>query len=193
MRKVSTLLYCLGDEAEDVLTSTNITADDRKRYTAVVDKLDEFFRVRKNVIYERAKFNRRDQKEGESVETYITELYRLAESCEYGDMKEQLLRDRLVVGIRDTKMSERLQLDADLTLEKAKKSIRQKEAVQKQNADLQDPGAGIQWVRQQSNPHQRKGTKPHYKGGASLSRSTSSACGVVKTDTLLQTNVLHAK
>ena len=31
-RQVSTLLYCLGEEAEDVLASANITEDDRKKY-----------------------------------------------------------------------------------------------------------------------------------------------------------------
>ena len=41
-------------------------------------------------------------------------LYKLAESCNYGDMKTEMIRDRLVVGIV---LSQHLQLDADLTLE----------------------------------------------------------------------------
>ena len=53
-----TLLYCLGEEAEDVLTSTNISNDDRKQYDQVLGKMDEFFKVQKNVIFERARFNR---------------------------------------------------------------------------------------------------------------------------------------
>ena len=35
-------------------------------------------------------------------------------------MKDELIRDRLVVGIRDLALSERLQLEPDLTLDKAK-------------------------------------------------------------------------
>ena len=31
-RHISTLLYCLGEEADDVLSSTNISAEDRKKY-----------------------------------------------------------------------------------------------------------------------------------------------------------------
>ena len=42
-RQVSTLLYCLGEDAEDVLTSTNITAEDRRSYNAVIAKYDEYF------------------------------------------------------------------------------------------------------------------------------------------------------
>ena len=53
-RQISTLLYCLGEEAEDILTSTNISNDDRKKFNKVVDKIDEYFKVRKNIILERS-------------------------------------------------------------------------------------------------------------------------------------------
>jgi len=56
-------------------------------------------------------------------------LYNLASNCDYGEMQDQMIRDRLVVGIRDNSVSERLQMDPELTLEKAKKAIQQKEAV----------------------------------------------------------------
>ena len=44
-RRISTLLYCLGEEADDVLSSTNISADDRKKYNKVIDKFEEYFQV----------------------------------------------------------------------------------------------------------------------------------------------------
>ena len=56
-RQVSTLLYCLGEEADDVLTSTNISEENRKKYGEVMVKFDGFFKVRRNVILERARFN----------------------------------------------------------------------------------------------------------------------------------------
>ena len=140
-RQVSTLLYCLGEEADDVLTSTNIKDDDRKKYDAVIAKFDAFFQVRKNVIFERARFNRRNQLEGESIEQYITALYRLVDTCEYGTLKKEMLRDRIVVGIRDAHMSEKLQLDPDLTLETAKKKVRQREAVSEQGQQLRGDGS----------------------------------------------------
>ena len=91
-----------------------------------MEKFDNYFRVRHNVILERARFNWRNQFPGESAEQYITTLYNLVATCEYGELTSQLLRDRLVVGIRDTALSERFQMDADLDLEKAKKMIRQR-------------------------------------------------------------------
>ena len=63
-------------------------------------KFDKYFKVRRNTIFERARFNRRSQQEGESAEQYITKLYELIEFCEYGEL-EEMLHDRLVVGIQD--------------------------------------------------------------------------------------------
>jgi len=49
-KQVNTLLYCLGEEAESVLNSTNITEDERKTYDSVLAKFDSFFQIRRNVI-----------------------------------------------------------------------------------------------------------------------------------------------
>ena len=136
VRQVSTLLYCLGEEADDILTSTNITDDDRKKYSEVMTKFDGHFKVRKNVIFERARFNRREQEEGETVEHFIASLYQLSEDCQYAEMRNEMIRDRLVVGIRDVALSERLQTDENLTLDKAKKLIRQRDAVREQQTIL---------------------------------------------------------
>ena len=46
-RQISTLLYCMGDNAEDTLASTDISCADRSRYATVIAKFDAFFQVRK--------------------------------------------------------------------------------------------------------------------------------------------------
>ena len=115
------LLYCLGEEADNVLISTNISEENRKNYDDVLAKFDAHFKVRKNIIFERARFNPRTQEDDESVDQFITSLYSLAENCEFGPMKDKLIQDRLVVGIKDVTLSERLQTDETLTLHKAKK------------------------------------------------------------------------
>ena len=47
-------------------------------------------------------------------------------------MKSEMIRDRLVVGIRDQRLSQQLQMDPNLTLEQAKIRIHQKAAVSQQ-------------------------------------------------------------
>ena len=117
-KQISTLLYCLGEESESVLASVNATEDDRKDYDKVLELFDGYFNVRRNVIFERARFNRCYQRPGESAEQYIMELYNLAANCNYGEMEQEMIRDRLVVGIRDRNLSKTLQLDPKLTLER---------------------------------------------------------------------------
>ena len=53
------------------------------------------------------------------------ELYKLVKDCEYGTFESEMIRDRLVVGIKDGPLSKKLQSDSNLTLEKAKQEIRQ--------------------------------------------------------------------
>ena len=140
--QVNTLVYCMGDEAEDVLKGLTLTADERKGYTDVKAGLDAFFVPKKNVIYERAKFNQRVQLPGETVDSFITALYGLAEHCKYGQLRNELIRDRLVVGLRNVSLSEKLQLDRDLTLETAITKTRQSEEVRRQQSDLRGENGG---------------------------------------------------
>jgi len=92
----------------------------KKNYDKVVEAFDNYFKVCKNVIFKRACFNKRNQLPNESAEQFITVIHRMAENCEFGNMKDELIRDRIVVGIRDKSLYERLQMEAELTLDKAK-------------------------------------------------------------------------
>ena len=43
-------------------------------------------------------------------------LYGLVEHCEYEHLHEEMIRDRIVVGLQDATLAEKLQLDPDFTL-----------------------------------------------------------------------------
>ena len=85
-KQISAFVYCLGEEAESVLASTNTTAEGWRDFNRIIAKFDAYFKVRKNVIYERAQFNRTNKKSGETAEKYIMALYELSEHCEYSKM-----------------------------------------------------------------------------------------------------------
>ena len=180
-RQVSTLLYCLGEQAEDVLSSTGISEDDRKKYSEVMSKLDDYFKVRKNVIFERAQFNRRNQLPGETVEEYVTVLFNLVDSCHYAEFKEEMLRDRLVVGIRDLALSERLQMDSQLTLDRQQEAVHQHNSQLQSNPETKDSG-DLSFLKyksannpQQGKRFQRKETK--FKKTASEATARCTRCG----------------
>ena len=63
------------------------------------------------------------------------ELYRLTDSCQYRNLKHEMIHDRLVSIHNDT-FSQQLQLYPELTLNKAKKRIRQREAMDEQQKQL---------------------------------------------------------
>jgi hypothetical protein len=108
-----------GKRAEDILSSFHLTDEEAGSFDTVLDKFDKHFVVRTNVIFERAQFNSRRQEPGETTSDFITALYKLVATCDYGDKRDELLRDRIVVGISDKQLSEKLQRDDKLTLEKA--------------------------------------------------------------------------
>lgn len=134
--QIDALLYIMGDQAEDIYGTFQLSAEEAKKFTVVVEQFDKYFIPRRNVIFERARFNTRVQQEGEPAEDFVTALHALSKHCDYGELQEQLVRDRLVVGIKDQKLSARLQLDADLTLQKALETVRQVESVRQQQAEL---------------------------------------------------------
>ena len=84
----------------------------------MIAELDSFFQERRNTIFEKATLNRRSQGEDETAEEFITALFAQVENCNYDNLRDKLIRDRIVVGIKDTALSGQLQLDAGLTLEK---------------------------------------------------------------------------
>ena len=61
----------------------------------------------------------------EEVDSFITLLYHLAEHCNYRDLHNEMIRDQ--VGLRDAGLSEWLQTDSELTLNKAITMVQQTE------------------------------------------------------------------
>ena len=110
-----------------------------ERIPPVVQKFYEYFQVRKNLVYERASFNLAYQLADESAEQFITRLCQLAVNCEFGDLKNEMIHDRLIIGIREGQLSERLQMESDLTLQKAEKLVQQRAAVSQQQKVLKTP------------------------------------------------------
>ena len=136
--QISTLIYSMGDTADDIYQSFCLTDEGEHSYEVVKKKFDDHFMKKKNVIYERDKFNMRRQEEGKPVDAFITALYNLASKCDYGTLNDELIRDRIVVGIKNQSLSEKMQLNKTLTLEKAARMARESEAVRKQQQQLRD-------------------------------------------------------
>jgi len=75
------------------------------------------FQIRKNLVFERSAFNQARQLSEESAEQFITRLHLLADNSEFGNLREEMIRDHLIIGIHDKLISEWFQLESGLNLQ----------------------------------------------------------------------------
>ena len=59
-------------------------------------------------------FNQRNQKEGERIDNFVSELKRLSLTCEFGDPQDSLIRDRIVGGVLSGELQGELPKKPDL-------------------------------------------------------------------------------
>lgn len=108
-----------------------------KKYKELMATLSSHFSPPPSEIAESFRFNTRVQLENESVATFVAELRQMAEHCNFGAALNRMLRDRLVCGIRDKTVQQRLLVEKNLTLEKAVEISRSAEAAERNATEIQ--------------------------------------------------------
>ena len=126
--RVATFITCIGSEALEVYNGLPFEAKENKQVMSKVLELMERHCIgQTNVIYERYCFNNRNQESGESFDAYLTVLRTLAKTCNFGPLTDELIRDRIVCGIRDTGTRKKLLQEAKLTLQRCINTCRSAE------------------------------------------------------------------
>ena len=118
--------------------------------------------MRYSACMQRYNFNSRSQRDGESVSQFVAELHKLSEHCDFENSLEDMLRDRLVCGIRDVRVQRRLLAEAGLTFAKAFGLAQTSELAEKNFQDLQhSEGTPVHPVHKVTRPEGRgQGTVP---------------------------------
>ena len=136
--QVAILVHTMGEQAIEIYrTFVFENPADKDKLTAVQDKFESYFTPKTNVVLERFNFNKATQSEGEQIESYLTRLRLLAKTCEYGDLTDSLIRDRIVVTILDKGLKERLLREPDLSLTKCIDLCKTAEATRRHIDQLQ--------------------------------------------------------
>lgn len=131
--RTATFLTCMGSEALDIFDSLDFDSEDhRKDIDVVIDKLNKHCIGKTNETYERYIFNQRVQEPNETVDTYVTALKKLSKTCNFGNLEESLIRDKIVIGVRDTAARKRLLERSELTLKNCIDICRSFETTKKQ-------------------------------------------------------------
>ena len=89
------------------------------KYNEIIKHFDEYSSPQKNITFQRYKFFTCGQKEGQSFDQFVTELKKLSQECEFGELRNSFIRDVIIMGLSDNKLKERLQREPDLTLDNA--------------------------------------------------------------------------
>ena len=100
-QRVATLLSVMGKDCYRIFEHLDITSEQREKVDSISSKLEEYLKPKRNVIYERYIFHTTQQEPNEIISEYITKLKRLAVSCDFGTLKEDMIRDRIVIGTSD--------------------------------------------------------------------------------------------
>ena len=117
--------------------------------------------------------------------TVVLGLFGLAKHCGYGALHDEMIRDRIVVGIRNVALSEKLQLKADLTLEEAIRQVGQSEAIKSQQPFLRTgcdmkvdntPVAAVHKGKLWHRSNYGKQGRQHSRGANETESKTSPAC-----------------
>ena len=137
-RKKALLLASVGQEMYTTVKSVlSPVSPARLPYTELLNKVSLHFAPKRSVILCRFKFNQCVQEPGQLTADYLTKLKRLAENCDIGPTLNDMLRDRLVCGIRDSALQKRLLAEEDsLTFVVAEKMSLAAESVSRDVSQL---------------------------------------------------------
>ena len=91
---------------------------DKRKVAKILEKFEAHCVPRRNIRWERHLFNTCSQCDGETTDQYVTDLKIKAQTCEFGELKDSLIRDRIVCGIRCDKTRSRLLREPDLALQR---------------------------------------------------------------------------
>ncbi|XP_059824120.1 uncharacterized protein LOC132393194 isoform X2 [Hypanus sabinus] len=122
-----------------------------------MDKFESFYILKRNVTYERYKFFTFTQRAGETIDQYVTELRHQSKTCKFGELIDSLINDRIVCGILDNGLRERLLRGQDLDMEKALMLCKASEIVALQAKELFIENCKVDTVRKCK--HIRKNNK----------------------------------
>ena len=145
--RVVAFITCVGLKALTIHNGLLFQSEDERKNLAKILELWEFYCLGKtNIIYERYRFNNRNQDAGESIETYASILRSLSDTCNFGTLKEEMITNRIVCHVRDSSSRKKLFQVPELTLEKcidicrsAEATSTQLEAMSAQNSHKPSP------------------------------------------------------
>ena len=93
--------------------------EEKERVISILDGLEKYFKPAVNITYKRFIFNTCDQQSYETIDEYVNKLRGLSETCEFGTLRDSLIKDCIVLGTKNKQVQVTLLNQKELTLDKA--------------------------------------------------------------------------
>lgn len=115
------LLSIIGKSSlKEYLTFTfpALAAGQTRTVKEVLDKFDEHYKPYRNVTLATFVFNNIVQKQSQNFDSFVTEVKLQGDQCEFGAAYDRNVKDRIIQGLREDVLRERLLREGMLTLQK---------------------------------------------------------------------------
>ena len=94
--RCATFLHMGGPVAQQSATTFTISSDDVGKVSLLKSKFEAYCQPKWNIAVLRYFFNTRNKEDGETFNKYLTELKAQVKNCDFGDLENDLLPDRIV-------------------------------------------------------------------------------------------------
>ena len=112
-----------------------------KTFEQLKEIVQKHLKPKPSEIVQRYKFHTRVQRSGETIANFVAELRHLSQDCNFGDSLSDMLRDRLVCGVKSERTQRRLLAETALTFENAFAAATAMETAERNAIDLQQTKA----------------------------------------------------
>ena len=94
--KCSIFLYLIGQTGRDIYSTMTLADEEKDKIGVLFKKFEEHCLAQQNVTMERYRFHMRCQRKDETVSQFVTALKLLAASCKFGELMNDMIKDRIV-------------------------------------------------------------------------------------------------
>ena len=99
--------FIKGQKGRETYKTFSLTADEKKKLDVHYQKLEARVKPKSNQLLARYLFHAKEQEGGEKFENFVTELKLLFQDCGY-QQGEEMVRDKIVFGVRSSKVRARM-------------------------------------------------------------------------------------
>ncbi|XP_048005105.1 uncharacterized protein K02A2.6-like [Leguminivora glycinivorella] len=130
--QAATFMAVIGPDAIEIYDGFNLNETDKVNIKIIKQKFTEYFAPKTNISFERYIFYKIEQNEDEPFNDFMTRIKTQAIKCDFGSLLDEMLKDKIVFGIKSTQIREKLLTEDELTLTKAINICKTSEQASKQ-------------------------------------------------------------